>query len=411
MTQHAEERNPGLLDNPLALRTIVLGTLIVLLAMGIRATIGLFIQPMGLERGWGREVFSMAFALQNLVWGFGAIGAGMMADRLGSGRTIALCAGFYVLGLLGTRYSSTELEFYLSAGVLIGLGQAGTTFAVILPVIARTVPLSSRSTAMGIASAGGSLGQFLVVPTGQLLIDTLDWTGAYLVLSMALAMTLPLAWFLRGKPGASTGPEQSMLSAIRQALKHPTFHFLFWGYFVCGFHTAFITLHLPAFVVDKGLNASTGAFAIGLIGLFNVFGSFTAGKLGGTYSKKNLLAGLYASRAVCLIWILAMPTSPWVVYVFAAWMGVFWLGTVPLTQGLIGQIYGLRFAATLSGMVFLGHQLGSFTGVWLGGRVQAVTGNYDLVWWIAIALALIASALCLPVRENPINVQQLAKAV
>ncbi len=411
MTQHAEERNPGLLDNPLALRTIVLGTLIVLLAMGIRATIGLFIQPMGLERGWGREVFSMAFALQNLVWGFGAIGAGMMADRLGSGRTIALCAGFYVLGLLGTRYSSTELEFYLSAGVLIGLGQAGTTFAVILPVIARTVPLSSRSTAMGIASAGGSLGQFLVVPTGQLLIDTLDWTGAYLVLSMALAMTLPLAWFLRGKPGASTGPEQSMLSAIRQALKHPTFHFLFWGYFVCGFHTAFITLHLPAFVVDKGLNASTGAFAIGLIGLFNVFGSFTAGKLGGTYSKKNLLAGLYASRAVCLIWILAMPTSPWVVYVFAAWMGVFWLGTVPLTQGLIGQIYGLRFAATLSGMVFLGHQLGSFTGVWLGGRVQAITGNYDLVWWIAIALALIASALCLPVRENPINVQQLAKAV
>jgi predicted MFS family arabinose efflux permease len=411
MTQHAEERNPGLLDNPLALRTILLGTLIVLLAMGIRATIGLFIQPMGLERGWGREVFSMAFALQNLVWGFGAIGAGMMADRLGSGRTIALCAGFYVLGLLGTRYSSTELEFYLSAGVLIGLGQAGTTFAVILPVIARTVPLSSRSTAMGIASAGGSLGQFLVVPTGQLLIDTLDWTGAYLVLSMALAMTIPLAWFLRGKPSASVGPEQSMFSAIRQALKHPTFHFLFWGYFVCGFHTAFITLHLPAFVVDKGLNASTGAFAIGLIGLFNVFGSFTAGKLGGTYSKKNLLAGLYASRAVCLIWILAMPTSPWVVYVFAAWMGVFWLGTVPLTQGLIGQIYGLRFAATLSGMVFLGHQLGSFTGVWLGGRVQAVTGNYDLVWWIAIALALIASALCLPVRENPINVQQLAKAV
>ena len=410
MTQNVENRNPGLLDNPLAFRTIVLGTLIVLLAMGIRATIGLFIQPMGLERGWGREVFSMAFALQNLVWGFGAIGAGMMADRLGSGRTIALCVGFYVLGLLGTRFSTTELELYLSAGVLIGLGQAGTTFAVILPVIARTVPLSSRSTAMGIASAGGSLGQFLVVPTGQLLIDTLDWSGAYLVLSMVLAATLPLAWFLRGKPGASTGPEQSMFSAIGQALKHPTFHFLFWGYFVCGFHTAFITLHLPAFVVDKGLNASTGAFAIGLIGLFNVFGSFTAGKLGGTYSKKNLLAGLYASRAVCLIWILVMPTSPWVVYVFAAWMGVFWLGTVPLTQGLIGQIYGLRFAATLSGMVFLGHQLGSFTGVWLGGRLQAITGSYDLVWWIAIALALAASALCLPVRENPINVQQLAKA-
>jgi predicted MFS family arabinose efflux permease len=291
----------------------------------------------------------------------------------------------------------------------IGLGQAGTTFAVILPVIARTVPLSSRSTAMGIASAGGSLGQFLVVPTGQLLIDSLDWTGAYLVLSMVLAATLPLVWFLRGKPGESAGPQQSMFSAIGQALKHPTFHFVFWGYFVCGFHTAFITLHLPAFVVDNGLNASTGAFAIGLIGLFNVFGSFMAGKLGGTHSKKNLLAGLYALRAVGLIWILAMPTSPWVVYVFAGWMGVFWLGTVPLTLGLIGQIYGLRFAATLSGMVFLGHQLGSFTGVWLGGRVQAVTGSYDLVWWLGILLSLMAAALCLPVRETPINAQQLAK--
>jgi predicted MFS family arabinose efflux permease len=409
MTQHAEERNPGLLDNPLALRTIVLGTLIVLLAMGTRATIGLFVQPVGLDRGWEREVFSMAFALQNLVWGFGAIGAGMMADRFGSGRTIALCVAFYAVGLLGARFSSTELEFYLSAGVLIGLGQAGTTFAVILPVIARTVPLSSRSTAMGIASAGGSLGQFLVVPTGQLLIDSLDWTGAYLVLSMVLAATLPLVWFLRGKPGESAGPQQSMFSAIGQALKHPTFHFLFWGYFVCGFHTAFITLHLPAFVVDNGLNASTGAFAIGLIGLFNVFGSFMAGKLGGTHSKKNLLAGLYALRAVGLIWILAMPTSPWVVYVFAGWMGVFWLGTVPLTLGLIGQIYGLRFAATLSGMVFLGHQLGSFTGVWLGGRVQAVTGSYDLVWWLGILLSLMAAALCLPVRETPINAQQLAK--
>jgi MFS family permease len=245
---------PKLLDDPLALRTILIGTLIVLLAMGIRATIGLFIQPMGLERGWGREIFSMAFAIQNLAWGFGAIGAGMMADRLGAGRTIALCAALYALGLLGTRYSSTELDLYLSAGLLIGLGQAGTTFAVILPVIARTVPVASRSTAMGIASAGGSLGQFLVVPTGQLLIDTLNWTGAYWVLSMTLAMTLPLAWFLRGTPGPNTGPQQSMLQAISQALRHPTFHLIFWGYFVCGFHTAFITLHLPAFVVDKGLN-------------------------------------------------------------------------------------------------------------------------------------------------------------
>jgi predicted MFS family arabinose efflux permease len=398
--------NPGkLLDNPLAFRTILMGTFIVLLAMGIRATIGLFIQPMGLERGWGREVFSLAFALQNLVWGFGAIGAGMMADRLGSGRTIGLSIILYALGLIGTRFATTEIEFYFTAGVLIGLGQAGTTFAVILPVIARTVPLAHRSTAMGIASAGGSLGQFLVVPTGQLLIDTLDWTGTYWVMSAVFAATLPLVWFLRGKPPTTSGPQQSMFSAIGQALSHPSFHFLFWSYFVCGFHTAFITLHLPAFVVDQGLNASTGAIGIGLIGLFNVFGSFTAGKLGGIYSKKNLLAGTYAMRSVGLIWILLMPTTPWVLYVFAAWMGVFWLGTVPLTQGLIAQIYGLRFAATLSGMVFLGHQIGSFTGVWLGGQVQARTGSYDLVWWFAIVLSLVAAGLCLPIREKPIAIK------
>jgi predicted MFS family arabinose efflux permease len=349
----------------------------------------------------------MAFALQNLVWGFGAIGAGMMADRLGSGRTIALCGLLYVTGLIGSRFASSPLELYLTAGVLIGLGQAGTTFAVILPVIARTVPPASRSTAMGIASAGGSLGQFLVVPTGQFLINNIEWTGAYWVLALFLSVSLPLSWFLRGKPAASssTEPQQSMLSAIGQALKHPTFHFLFWSYFVCGFHTAFITLHLPSFVVDAGLNASTGAFAIGLIGLFNVFGSFTAGKLGGTHSKKNLLAAIYSLRAVGILWIMLMPMTTWVVYVFAAWMGLFWLGTVPLTQGLIAQIYGLRFAATLSGMVFLGHQLGSFTGVWLGGKVQAMTGSYNAVWWMGIALALIAGALCLPIREKPIAVR------
>lgn len=386
-------------------RTILIGTFIVLLAMGTRATFGLFMQPMGLHHDWSREVFSMAFALQNLVWGFGAIGAGMMADRLGSARTVAICALFYAAGLYGNRVATTELQLYLSAGLLIGLGQAGTTFAVILPVIARSVPAASRSTAMGIATAGGSLGQFLVVPSGQFAIDSIGWVDAYVVFAFIMAFTVPLTWFLRGRPVAGTGPQQSMMSAIRQALSHPTFHFLFWSYFVCGFHTAFITLHLPAFVLDAGLNASTGAVAIGLIGLFNVFGSFSCGKLGGTHSKKNLLAIVYAMRAIGILWILVMPISPWVVYVFAGWMGLFWLGTVPLTQGLIAQIYGLQFAATLSGMVFLGHQLGSFAGVWLGGKVQALTGSYDVVWWMGIALALIAALLCLPVREKPLGIR------
>ena len=390
-------------------RPILIGVIIVLLAMGTRATFGLFMQPMGVHHGWARDVFSMAFAIQNLTWGIGAILAGMMADRFGSARTIAFAAFLYALGLVGTRLATTELQLYLTAGVLIGMGQAGTTFAVVLPVIARSVPLSYRSTAMGMVSAGGSLGQFLVVPTGQILIDTMNWTGAYWVLSLMLAAAIPLAWYLRGKPD-STGQQLSLGQAVKQALTHPSFHFLFWSYFVCGFHTAFITLHLPAFVVDAGLNASTGAIAIALIGLFNVFGSYMSGRLGGKYSKKNLLGAIYSLRAVGMLWLMLVPISPLVVYVFAAWMGLFWLGTVPLTQGLIAQIYGLRYAATLSGIAFLGHQIGSFVGVWLGGKVQAATGSYDPVWWMGIALALIAGALCLPIKEKPLAPIQVQPA-
>ncbi|WP_459615164.1 MFS transporter [Bordetella sp. 2513F-2] len=395
-------------SQPISLRIVLLGTLVVLLAMGVRATFGLFMQPMGLAHGWSREVFSMAFALQNLVWGAACILMGMMADRYGSGRTVALGVVLYALGMVGTRFATDEFTLYLSAGVLVGLGQAGTTFPVILPVVARSVPASYRSTAMGIASAGGSMGQFVVVPAGQMLIDGLDWSGALWALSMLVAVALPLAYFLRGRPASAGGPQQSLGSAVRQAMAHPSFHFLFWSYFVCGFHTAFITLHLPAYVVDAGLNAGHGATAIALIGLFNVFGSYYAGKLGGRYSKKRLLAGVYAMRAIGILVLLALPLSPAVLYFFAAWMGAFWLGTVPLTQGLIGQIYGLRYAATLSGIAFLGHQIGSFIGVWLGGYAYARTGSYDPVWWAGVALALVAAVLCLPVREQPVAVRAAA---
>lgn len=384
-----------------AVRTVLLGTLVVLLAMGVRATFGLFMQPMGLDNGWGRDVFSMAFAVQNLVWGVACIAMGMMADRYGAGRTIALGAGFYALGLLGMRGSETEFQLYMTAGVLVGIGQAGVTFPVILPVLARAVSPSSRSTVMGIASAGGSLGQFLIVPTGQALIGAQQWTGALWILSLFIAASIPLAFYLRGKPDAGVG-NQSLAVAVSQAFRDRSFHLLFWSYFVCGFHTAFITLHLPAFVSDQGLNAGHGATAIALIGLFNVFGSFGAGKLGTNYSKKNLLAIVYFMRAFGILLILFLPLTPIVLYVFAAWMGVFWLGTVPLTQGLIGQIYGFRFAATLSGIVFLGHQVGSFMGVWLGGYSYSLTGSYDLMWWAGVVLAVIAAVLCLPVREKPL---------
>jgi len=388
--------------SPLSLRTLYLGTLVVLFSMGVRATFGLFMQPMGLTFGWGRDVFSMAFAIQNLVWGAGCILMGMLADRYGSGRTIALGALLYMLGLIGMRFFATgELSLYLTAGVLVGLGQAGTTFPVILPVVARAVPPHYRSTAMGIASAGGSLGQFMIVPMGQGLISTIDWSGALWVFSLIVSVSAPLAWFLKGRQAAQTGTE-SLGGAVRQALHHPSFHFLYWSYFVCGFHTAFITLHLPAYLMDGGLRASHGATAIALIGLFNVLGSYASGRLGTHYSKKTLLAGVYALRTVGMLFLLVMPLSPTVVYLFAAWMGLFWLGTVPLTQGLIGQIYGLRYAATLSGIAFLGHQVGSFIGVWIGGYVYQTHGNYDLVWWMGIVLAIVAAALCLPIREAPL---------
>lgn len=385
----------------LSLRTLYIGAFVVLLALGVRATFGLFMPVMGLDKGWGRDVFSLAFAIQNLVWGAGTIFMGMMADRYGSGRTIALGALLYVIGIMGMGYASSELELYLTAGVLIGLGQAGTTFPVILPVVARSVPPAYRSTAMGIAAAGGSMGQFAVVPTGQLLISTLDWSGALWVLSLFVAIGIPLAAFLTGRPEESRN-HQSLGSAIREALAHKSFHFLFWSYAVCGFHTAFITLHLPAYLMDGGLNASHGATAIALIGLFNVAGCYYAGKLGERYSKKMLLAATYFMRAFGILLLISFPPSPLVTYIFAAWMGLFWLGTVPLTQGLIGQIYGLRYAATLSGIAFLGHQIGSFIGVWWGGVAYQSTGSYLAVWWAGIVLAVVAAILCLPIREQTI---------
>ena len=385
-----------------ATRMIVIGALAVMLAMGVRATFGLFMQPIGLENGWGRDVFSMAFAIQNLTWGIGAIAAGMLADRFGAGRTIAGAALLYALGLVLMRFAGSEVQLYLSAGVLVGLGQAGTTFPVILPVIARVVPLSQRSTSLGIVSAGGSLGQFLIVPSGQFLIDALQWSGALFTLSMMVALILPMATQLTGKPSQEGPGGLSMWGAIRQAVRHPSYHFLFWSYAVCGFHTAFITLHLPSYVVDQGLNAGQGATALALIGLFNVFGSLWAGKMGGRYSKRLLLASLYTVRGLAIGVLLLVPLTPVVLYAFAAVMGLVWLGTVPLTIGLVGQIYGMRYAATLSGVVFLGHQVGSFVGVWMGGKLYVATGSYTVVWLLGLGLAFAAAALCLPVRERPL---------
>lgn len=376
---------------------------ILLIALGVRATFGLFLQPMSVDRGWTREIFSLAFAIQSLVWGLGAPLFGGVADRYGAGRTIVLGALLYAAGLFGMAHAQSASELYWTAGVLVGLGQSGTTFGVVLGVVARSVAPERRSVALGIASAGGSMGQFLMVPFGQQLIAHFDWYSALLVLSAVSAFGLPLAFMLRGRAQAgATRFQQSLGAAFGEAVGTGSYHYLFWSFFVCGFHTAFITLHLPSYVMDRGLTAAHGAIAIALIGLFNVVGSYGCGWLGGRYSKKNLLVWLYSLRALFIALLLLFPLSPVVLYVFAAGMGLLWLGTVPLTNGLIGQIYGLRYASMLYGIVFLGHQIGGFAGVWLGGYVFETTGSYDLIWWFGIGLAFAAAALSWPVNERPL---------
>jgi MFS family permease len=379
---------------------LVCGSIILTLAMGVRHTAGLFLQPMTLDMGWSRENFAFAIALQNLVWGLASPFAGAFADRHGAGRTVLIAAVFYAAGLALMAHASDPLLFDLSAGVLVGLGLSGTTFAVIMGVISRYTTPENRSLALGIASAGGSFGQFAVLPVGQALIVAYGWQIALLLLACGIGLIAPLAYALADahQPIASSG--QSIRQALREATGERSFHFLFWSYFVCGFQTAFIMLHLPAFLVDSGLSANIGMTAVALIGLFNIFGSFFFGWSGGRYSKKNLLTWIYGLRAVVILIFLLFPVSTATTWIFAALMGLLWLGTVPLTNGLVAQIFGLRYMSMLTGVVFLGHQLGSFLGAWLGGRIFDQTGSYQLAWLISIALSIVAAALCWPINEK-----------
>ena len=381
---------------------LVVGCIILTLSMGVRHTAGLFLQPMTTDHGWSRETFSFAIAIQNLVWGLASPFAGALADRHGAGRTILGAAILYVVGLVLMSQAASPLSFDLSAGVLIGLGLSGTTFAVIMGVIGRHTTPERRSMALGIASAGGSFGQFAVLPVGQMLISTYGWQSALVLLAAGVGLIAPLAYAMADGHKPAAGAGQSIAQALREAGGEKSFHYLFWGYFVCGFQTAFIMLHLPSFVVDAGFSANIGMTAVALIGLFNIFGSFFFGWGGGRYSKKNLLAIIYALRAVAIAIFLVFPLSTATVWVFAAAMGLLWLGTVPLTNGLIAQIFGLRYMSMLTGVVFLGHQLGAFLGVWLGGRIFDETGSYLLAWLIAIGLSIVAALCSWPINEKPL---------
>ena len=388
----------------LPLVVIGAGCLVLIVCMGVRTSFGLFLQPVSTDLGWGREVFALGIALQNLIWGAAQPFAGAIADKFGTGRTIAggvlLCA----IGTILMSQTSAPLEFHVSAGLLVGLGLSGSGIAVVLSAMTRTVPEEKRSMVFGIGTAAASLGQFLMVPLGQAFLDAYGWSTALLLLGLLTLAVAPLAAALTGRPQSTAGmPEQSLKLALAEAGRHRGYWLLIAGFFVCGFHVAFIAAHMPAYIVDRGLLPGLAATALALVGLFNIVGSYSAGVLGGKLSKKYCLSFLYAARSVVILIFISMPMTQTSVLVFAAAMGLLWLSTVPLTSGLVAQIFGPRYMATLFGIVFFSHQVGSFLGVWLGGRLFDTTGSYDVVWWLGIALGVIAALLHWPIDERSVR--------
>ncbi|MGG5871024.1 MFS transporter [Pseudomonas peli] len=382
---------------------ILLGASLVLaLSLGIRHGFGLFLPPMSAEFGWGREVFAFAIALQNLIWGLTQPFTGALADRFGAKRTVIVGGILYAIGLGCMGLADSPMSLSLSAGLLIGIGLSGTSFSVILGAVGRAVPMEKRSMAMGIAAAAGSFGQFVMLPGTLGLLSWLGWSVALMALGLLVALIVPLAAMLKETPLPLTGQEQTLGEALREACSHSGFWLLALGFFVCGFQVVFIGVHLPAYLVDQHLPALVGTTVLALVGLFNIFGTYIAGWLGGRMSKPRLLSALYLARAVVIVAFLMTPLTVWSAYAFGVAMGLLWLSTVPLTNGTVATMFGVRNLSMLGGIVFLFHQLGAFLGGWMGGYLYDHTGSYDLVWQIAVLLSLLAAALNWPVRELPV---------
>ncbi|MCW5659676.1 MAG: MFS transporter [Burkholderiaceae bacterium] len=389
---------------PLSLPQILLcGAFIVTLSMGVRHGFGLWLQPITMERGWSRETFAFALAVQNLAWGIAGPIAGALADKFGAFRVLIGGALLYAAGLVLMALASTGPGFTGAAGILVGVAQAGVTYAVVYGVIGRNVAPERRSWAMGITAAAGSFGQFLMVPVESALISAFGWQNALYTLGLLVIVIVPLAFGLRepdrtGAPGHS----QSIGAALREAFGYPSFRWLMAGYFVCGFQVVFIGVHMPSYLKDRGMDPQVATVALALIGLFNVFGTYAAGEIGQRWPKRYLLSAIYALRSFAIVLFLWLPLTPLSVYVFSAVIGLLWLSTVPPTNAVVAQIFGVQYLSMLGGFVFLSHQVGSFMGVWLGGKLFDATGSYDLVWWIAVALGVFAALVNLPVRETPI---------
>ncbi|EFO34399.1 major facilitator transporter [Roseibium sp. TrichSKD4] len=391
---------------------IICGCLIALLSFGPRSAMGFFFQPMTEARDWSRELFALAIAIQNLVWGAGQPFAGMMADRYGTWKTMTLGAVLYALGLYLMVDAETPVALHVSAGILIGLGIAFSSFSLVIAAFGRVVTPEQRSLAFGIGTASGSMGQFLFAPMGTSLIANFGWQDTLIVFSGMMLLIPFLAIALKGKPDTSSASpavaNQNMTAAIAEAFGTRGYLLLTFGFFVCGFHVAFITVHLPPYIADLGLDPTWGATAIALIGLFNIAGSLASGYIGGKYSKPIFLSLIYLARAIVITIFILVPITPLTVLVFSAMMGLLWLSTVPPTSGLVAVMFGPRYMATLFGFVFFSHQVGSFLGVWLGGKLYDETGSYDAIWWVGIALGLFAAVVHWPIKEQP--VPRLAEA-
>jgi predicted MFS family arabinose efflux permease len=380
------------------------GAAILAISLGTRQTFGLFLPALTADLGISREAFALAIALQNLLWGVVQPFVGLLSDRFGAGKVIASGSLFYLAGLVTMSQAESTLALNLGAGLLVGLGMSGTGFAVVLGAVGRIVALEQRTVALAIASAGGSFGQFVMIPVGQGLLSGWDWSTALAGLGIVAILMAPLAIAVRNRVG---GPEAladisaaTPRLALREAFSHRGYKMLTAGFFVCGFHVVFIAVHLPAYLRDLGFPARTGALALTLIGLTNIFGTYCWGHFGGLFRKKHSLALLYALRSLVLLGFILAPKTEFTVIAFAVCMGSLWLGTVPLTSGLVAQLFGARFLSTLFGVVFLGHQLGAFLGAWLGGLVFDLTGSYDRVWLLAFLLSVVATLLHLGITDQ-----------
>ena len=390
------------------------GCIIAMLSFGPRSTMGFFLTPMTQTYGWSRETFALAIAIQNLVWGIAQPFAGIIADRFGTARVIVGGAIFYALGLFCMAHTTDAFVLQLTAGVLVGLGIAGSAFVLVTSAFARLLPPEVRTLGFGVGTAAGSVGQFVFAPLGQGFIALYGWQTALTLMAVIMLAAPLLAYVIRGKPAsvpARAGEkDQSVIEALREAFGHRSYRLLVSGFFVCGFQIAFITVHLPPYLMDVGIPPIYGGYAIALIGFFNIIGSFTSGYLAARWPRRLILAWLYLARGLAIALFVLLPPSVPSVLIFSAAMGLLWLSTIPPTQQLVVVMFGTRYLATLFGFVFFSHQVGSFLGVWLGGFLYDRTGSYDVVWWLSVALSVFAALVNLPIREVGVSRLQAVPA-